>query len=58
LALDGRHLIEDHSNQLKVSGSGGGDVEEKAQLGQNVWGIAKPLFRPLNRVTKITKMKT
>jgi hypothetical protein len=51
LALDGRHSIEGHNNQLKVSGSGGGAIGEEAQLGQNVWGIAKPLFRPWNQAT-------
>jgi hypothetical protein len=53
-ALDGRHWIEDHNNHLKVSGSsGGGGIGGEVQLGQNVWGIAKPLFRPSNRAAKI-----
>ena len=51
LALDGRHLIEVHNNQLKVSGGGGGGIGKDAQLGPNMWGIAKPSCRLSNQAT-------
>jgi hypothetical protein len=48
MTLDGHHSIEGHNNQLENSGGGGGGIGEEARLGKNLWGVAKPSFRPSN----------
>ncbi len=37
LALDGRHLMGGHNNQLQVVVNGEGGVIEETRLGWNVW---------------------
>ncbi len=37
-ALDGRRLMEGHSNQLKVGINYGRGIEEERRPGRNVWG--------------------
>jgi hypothetical protein len=51
-ALDGRHLMEGHNNQPKVSIDNGRDIEEERQPGRKVWGGVVSLLGAANQRKK------